>query len=129
VVSCSGDAFLEDANGAVSWLDTGTGRLTRISESSEQFFSALEDIDNIDQWLLASTVLDLIESGLILKENQVYSYKLMPILNGDYLVENFEATDISVHFSITGQTFRQVINLPEGTRINNVVINPFTKNI
>jgi hypothetical protein len=76
-----------------------------------------------------STVLDLIESGLILKENQVYSYKLMPILNGDYLVENFEATDISVHFSITGQTFKQVINLPEGTRINNVVINPFTKNI
>jgi DNA-binding HxlR family transcriptional regulator len=129
MVSCSGDAFLEDSNGATSWLDTGTGRLTELAENAEQFFSALEDIDNVEERLLASTVLDLIESGLILKENEVYSYKLMPILNGDYSLTNFEATDISVHFSMTGQICKQVINLPEGTRINKVVINPFTKNI
>jgi len=129
MVSCSGDIFLEGGSGAMSWLDTGTGRLTERAESTEKFFSALEDIDNIDKWLLASTVLDLIESGLVLKENQVYSYKLMPILNGGYSVTNFDATDISVHFSMTGQICRQVINLPEGTRINKVVINPFAKNI
>ena len=129
VVSCSGDIFLSDNEGAISWLDTGTGQLKKISESAEQFFLALEDIDNIENWLLASTVLDLIESGLVLKENEVYSYKLMPILNGNYSAANFEATDISVHLSITGQTCRQVINLPQATRINKVVINPFTKNI
>ena len=68
---------------------------------------------------------DLIEKGMNLKENQVYSYKRMPILNGDYSLENFEMTDISVHFSMTGQICRQVKDLPEGTRINKVVITPF----
>ena len=129
MVSLSGDMFLADKNAAIFWLDTGKGKLKQIAESIEEFKSALEVLDNIDEWLLASTALDLIDAGMTLKENEVYSYKKMPILNGDYSLENFEPTDISVHFSMTGQICRQVINLPEGTRINKVVINPFTKNI
>lgn len=127
MVSCSGDMFLADSNGVVSWLDTGKGQLTQVAESIEQFTSALEDVDNIDEWLLASTVLDLRDAGITLEEDEVYSYKLMPILNGDYSLDNFETTDISVHFSMTGQICRQVINLPEGTKINKVNINPFIK--
>jgi hypothetical protein len=129
MVSLSGDMFLTDKNSAIFWLDTGKGQLKRVADSLALFKSLLEDLDNIDEWLMASTVLDLIEAGISLKENQVYSYKTMPILNGDYSIENFDTTDISVHFSITGQICGQVINLPEGTRINKVVINPFTKNI
>jgi hypothetical protein len=125
MVSCSGDVFLADSKGAISWLDTGIGQLKKVADSTEQFFIALEDIDNIDNWLLASTVLDLIESGLILKENEVYSYKLMPIMNGDYSLTNFDATDISVHFSMTGQICRQLQNVPNGTKINKVSIAPY----
>ena len=124
LVTLSGDIFLSDKDGAISWLDTGIGQLKKIAQSSNEFLSALTDIDNIDNWLLASTVLDLIESGLILKENEVYSYKLMPIMNGDFSLTNFEATDISVHFSMTGQTCRQLQNVPDGTRINKVTIAP-----
>jgi hypothetical protein len=124
IVSLSGDMFLTDKDGTVSWLDTGTGQLTRIAENSSDFFTALEDIDNIDKWLLASAVLDLIESGLILKENEVYSYKIMPIMNGDYSLTNFDATDISVHFSMTGQVCRQLQNVPHGTKISKVSIAP-----
>ena len=129
MVSLSGDMFLVDETATTFWLDTGKGQMKKIADSIDHFKYLLEDLDNIDEWLLASTVLDLIEAGILLKENEVYSYKTMPILNGDYSLENFEPTDISVHFSITGQICRQVINLPEGTRINKVVINPFTKNL
>jgi hypothetical protein len=120
MVSCSGDMFLIDETKSVSWLDTGTGQLQKIADDVDQFNSALADIDNIDKWFLASVVLDLIEKGMNLKENEVYSYKLMPILNGNYSTENFEMTDISVHFSMTGQICRQVKDLPDGTRINKV---------
>ena len=129
MVSLSGDMFLIGKNIAIFWLDTGKGQLKKIADTIDEFKSALEDLDNIDEWLLASTVLDLIETKITLKENEVYSYKKMPILKGDYSLENFEPTDISVHFSMTGQISKQVINLPEGTRINKIVINPFTKNI
>ena len=128
MVAFSGDMFVVDKNAAIFWLDTGKGHLKQIADSIEEFKSSLEDLDNIDEWLLASTVLDLIETGMTLKENEVYSYKTMPILNGNYSLENFEATNISVHFSMTGQICRQIINLPEGTRINKVAINPFTNN-
>ena len=129
IVSLSGDMFLADKNAVIIWLDTGNGQLKRIADSSEQFKLLLEDLDNIDEWLMASTVLDLIEAGISLKENQVYSYKTMPILSGDYSTENFDTTDISIHFSMTGQICKQVINMAERTRINKVVLNPFTKNI
>lgn len=124
MVSLSGDVFVSDKDSAVSWLDTGMGQLRRIAQNSNDFYAALEDIDNIDNWLLASTVLDLIESGLILKENEVYSYKLMPIMNGDYSVTNFDATDISVHFSLTGQTCRQLKDIPNGTKISKASVMP-----
>ena len=124
MVTLSGDIFFSDNGGSIHWLDTGTGQLKKVAQSLNDFLAALEDIDNIDNWLLASTVLDLIESGLILKENQVYSYKLMPIMNGDYSITNFDATDMSVHFSITGQTCRQLQNVPDGTKINKVTIQP-----
>ena len=48
----------------------------------------------------------------------------MPVLGGDYSLENFEMTDISVHFSITGQICSQVKDLPERTRIGKIT---FTK--
>jgi len=124
MVTLSGDMILTDKDCAVSWLDTGTGQLTRIADNSFHFFTAVKDIDNIDKWFLASTVLDLMESGLILKENEVYSYKIMPIMNGGYALTNFDATHISVHFSMTGQICRQLQNVPNGTKINKVSIAP-----
>ena len=124
MVTLSGDMFLTDESGAVSWLDTGTGQLIKIADTSTHFFSAVKEVDNFDNWFLASTILDLIEQGLDLKENEVYSYKLMPIMNGDYSLSNFEATDISVHFSMTGQVCRQLQNVPNGTKINKVSIAP-----
>src|SRR5688572_2829537 len=78
MVSLSGDMFLADKNAVIFWLDTGKGEIKRIADSTEQFKLSLEDLDNIDEWLMASTVLDLIEAGIVLKENQVYSYKTLP---------------------------------------------------
>ena len=124
MVTLSGDMFLSDLEGAISWLDTGTGQLKKIAKGSNEFLSALTDLNNIDNWLLASTVLDLIKSGLILKENEVYSYKLMPIMNGDFSLKNFDATDISVHFSMTGQICRQLQDVRDGRKIGKVTIAP-----
>lgn len=132
MVSCSGDMFLKDNSSAIYWLDTGLGQLTLVSNSSEEFQKALLDLENFSQWLLPSTVLDLIEHNIILGENDIYSYKLMPILNGDYSWVNYDVTNISVHFSITGQISKQILEpdnsvpIPDDTKVR-VLINPFIK--
>ena len=60
MVTLSGDIFLSDKTNAIHWLDTGTGQLKKVAQNSNEFLIGLENIDNIDNWLLASTVLDLI---------------------------------------------------------------------
>ncbi|MFT3705198.1 MAG: DUF1851 domain-containing protein [Agriterribacter sp.] len=73
-------------------------------------------------WFLPDLIDQLIAKGITLKENQVYSFKKPPVLGGDYSVENFEAVNISVHFSILGQINKQIWDAPDGTTIGDVSI-------
>jgi len=116
VISALGDLFLKGPQGEILWLDTGTARLTRIADSADEF-KRLMQTDNADQWFVPQLVGDLIESGKVLTPGQCYSYKVPPMLNGKMEVDNFEATDLLVHFSMLGQIAKQTQNLPEGTKI------------
>jgi hypothetical protein len=117
LISKLGDMFLIGQNDAIYWLATDTGTLTTIANSTEEFEQLLQDEENLDNWFLPSLLEQLHEAGKMLKQNQVYSFKMMPIIGGEYTVENIEPTDISVHFTFTGQIFEQVKDLPDGTPI------------
>jgi hypothetical protein len=120
MISTIGDLFLIGKDGAVNWLETGTGELTKIADSLEQFQQLLNDEAKIDYWFLETVVDELVERGIKLRENEVYSFKKVPALGGDYSPDNFEPTDMSVHFSFTGQIHEQIKDLPPGTKINSV---------
>ena len=72
---------------------------------------------NIENWFLESIVEDLYESGLQLKENEVFGYIKLPIMGGDYDISNFEPIDMSVHFTFAGQIHEQIKDLPNGTKV------------
>ena len=120
LISNVGDMFLIGKDDTINWLDTGTGELKKIAENVQQFEQLLNDETNIDNWFLPRLVEQLIESGKILKENEVYSFKVLPVLGGDYSIDNLEPIDISVHFAFTGQICEQLKDLPEGTKINSI---------
>ena len=122
IVSALGDMFLADAEGRVHWLDTGAGQLQQVAESTEEFKRLMQQRENADQWFIPQLVGDLMTSGVHLAPGQCYSYKKPPILGGKIEPENFEPTDLSVHFSILGQIHRQVKDLPPGTKISNIKI-------
>ena len=117
LVSKMGDLFYESSNGCVYWLATDTGTTTQIANDTEQFNLLLHHEDNIDNWFLPLLIEQLIAKEILLKEDQVYSYKQFPILGGEYDIDNIEPTNVSVHFGLTGQVFEQVSKLPEGTRV------------
>jgi hypothetical protein len=52
-----------------------------------------------------------------LGKNEVYSFKKLPIIGGEYSVDNIEPTDISVHFTLTGMIHEQIKDLPDGTEV------------
>ena len=113
-----GDAFLSDSTGSIYWLDTGNGSVTKVSDSFFDFTESLGDSEIKDEWLLSSLVANLKESGLHRQTNQVYSYRQLPILGGEYEVSNFFCLDIVEHFSVTSRIHYQIRDLPEGAIVS-----------
>lgn len=117
-VTLFGDIFFTDSEGGVNWLDTGSFNLSKVAESLEKFHQLLQDEKNFNTWLLPRLCEELVTSGQKLEQEQVYSFKQMPALGGDYVVDNIKPTDIYVHFTISGQIGEQLKDIPDGTQIN-----------
>jgi hypothetical protein len=120
LVSAIGDMFLVGEDKQIFWLDTSAASVTRIANTITEFERLLTIEENIEQWFLASAVEELIQNGKSLKENEVFSFKILPTLGGAYSADNMEVTDISVHFNITGQLQEQIKDLPPGTKIGKI---------
>ena len=117
LISKMGDMFLSANNGFIYWLATDDGSLKKIADTKAQFEQSLMDDDNVDNWFLPSFVTELIAAGKLLGEKQVYSFKKLPIIGGEYTVDNIDPTDISVHFTLTGVIHEQIKDLPDGTKV------------
>ncbi|MEL6108826.1 MAG: T6SS immunity protein Tdi1 domain-containing protein [Planctomycetota bacterium] len=120
VVSALGDLFLVDADGLVHWLDTGTGQLTRVADSAAQFKERMQQPENANEWFVPQLIGDLIEAGAVLQPGECYSCDVPLGLGGELRPENVKPTDILVHFSMAGQIFSQVHDLPPGTKIDKI---------
>jgi len=118
LISCMGDLFLIGKDYSIYWLATDTGSLSKVADSLEQFKQQLTDENQVDIWFHPQLVGQLIIAGKILKENEVYSYKIQPVIGGDYSIDNIERTDISVHFAFSGQICEQIKDLPDRTKVN-----------
>jgi len=58
--------------------------------------------------------------------HQCIGFKTPLFLNGKEEISNYEVGDLEVYWDFEYQLYQQVKNLPEGTRLHNVAINPFT---
>ena len=123
MATLAGDVFVQDStDGSVHFLDTVEGTCAQIAEDGAGFQQLLGDRDFVVEHLSVELVAPLIRSGSVPPAGQILSWRKPPVLGGSYTVENLESTDIEVHFSILGQIWQQVSNLPPGTRIGNVTM-------
>ena len=118
LISSIGDVFLEDKNEKYYWLNVGEGIIEKVAENKTEFRDKLNNNEIVSEWFLVELVAELIKLGMVLTPNKLYGYKKLPILGGKYEPENFELTDIEVHFELSGQIHRQVKDLPKGTKVN-----------
>lgn len=122
LVSCIGDMFLIGNDDAIYWLDIGMAELTCVADNLTDFQNLLSNDELVENWFLPHLVEQLIKEGKVLNENEVYSFKIPPILGGDFSPSNFDKTDLSVHFSLFGQIHKQIWDVKNGTKINEVNI-------
>lgn len=117
LISKMGDMFLTGEDNCVYWLQTDSGDLTKVAESLGHFEEVLSDETNIDNLFLPELVKKLVTAGKVLNKGQVYSYLKLPVIGGEYSIENIEPVDVSVHFAFSGQICEQIQNLPDGTKV------------
>jgi len=117
LVTSVGDAFLQTESGEVFWLVTGNAEYEKVAGSYEEFQIKLKDDELVHEWFLLPIVAQLKEQGLILENGKLYSFKQLPVLGGKYEPENFELSDIEVHFAMTGQMNFQIKDLPDGASV------------
>ena len=117
-ISCLGDIFLLGYDNNIYWLQTDSGDLTKIANSLDEYLTLLRKEENIDNWFLPLLVEKIVAAGKTLKEHEVYSYKKLPIIGGEYSVDNIDPTDMSIHFALSGQICEQIKDLPDGTIVN-----------
>jgi hypothetical protein len=118
LISKMGDMFFLGKDGCVYWLQTDSGDLTKIADNFDIFEGLITQYENFNNWFLPGLIEQLEQAGKTLGPNQVYSYLKIPVIGGEYSIDNIEPTDISVHFAFSGQICEQIQNLPDGTKVN-----------
>jgi hypothetical protein len=117
LVSTIGDMFLIDKSKMVYWLVVGIGEFTLVADTIEDFEEKLKNIEQVNEWFMIDLATELRQSDNILKDGQLYSYRMLPIIGGDYTADNFAPLDIVEHFGYTGDIHKQIKDLPAGTKV------------
>jgi len=127
LVNRFGDVFAVFEDDSVNTLDVGIGSTKRVADNRDDFAMQIDLGDNSNNWLMIPLVDACVARGLTLGDDQCYGYKVPPILGGEYSVENFEPTDLSVHYSFLADIFHQTRDLPDGATVRLVIKSPETQ--
>ena len=117
-----GDLFLRDRSGCIYFLDLMSGDFKQVAKSQVEFDRLCEDRAQRRSWFMGFLLMELRKLRGELTSGQCYSCKIPVSLGGQLEAENFERTDLSVHYSILGQLHQQVRRLPPGTKIDRIQI-------
>ena len=69
-------------------------------------------------WLMIPLVDELVAAGITLEPGQCYTYRVLPIVDGDYSVENTTVVEIDRHLTEIGSIQATVRDLPNGSLVD-----------
>ena len=112
-----GDLFMVFDDDSVRRLDVGVGSIQRLADNRDHFSKLIDDGDNANDWLMIPLVDRLVEAGVKLAPGQCYSYLRLPVLGGDYTVQNICVVSLERHLKAFGPIHERIKDLPDGTRV------------
>jgi len=110
-----GDLFLTTDDGKTHRLALDDGSLEVLAESKDRFTDKLAEPGIADDWFMIPLVDELVRAGKTLQEGQCYAFIQIPILGGDYVVENVAVRDVTDHYAAMGPIFEKLKDIPDAT--------------
>jgi hypothetical protein len=117
LVNRFGDLFLTYTDASINMLDVGRGAVSRLAKDREEFACLLDEGNNATDWLAIPLVEKLVAARLLLGPGQCYSYIRLPVLGGDYTVENTRVVSLTQHYRAFGPIHEKLKDIPDGTAI------------
>jgi hypothetical protein len=115
-----GDVFVVDEGGSVHMLERAACSAERIASSEEDFWKQVHDDEQ--GWQLRPLADKCRRAAKILADGQCYAFTTLPVLGGDYTVENVWVAHWDEWFSFTADLFQQIKDLPDGSRVTFKVV-------
>lgn len=112
-----GDLFLKTEDGKIHRLALDDGSLEVLADSKDQFCDKLDQPGVANDWLMIPLVDSLVAVGKTLHEGQCYAFIQIPILGGDYVVENVTVRDVARQYAALGPIFEKLKDIPDGTSV------------
>lgn len=109
------DLFLVLPDGTVHMLDVGSGTLTKLADSRDDFCAKIDQGDNANQWLMLPLVDKLVATGVNLRPGQCYGFKTPPVLGGNYTVDNASPLPAWDYLGAYGSIHEQLRDVPDGS--------------
>lgn len=122
LMTALGDLFLQDNIGWIYFLDLMAGSFQLVAESPEEFDQMCDNGEQRRAWFAGFLVMELRKSLGQLSPGECYSCKIPLTLGGQMEPDNFQRSNLRVHYSILGQLQQQVKKLPPGTKIDDIKI-------
>lgn len=113
-----GDLFLITDDGKIHVLRLDNGRLHLLADSKDDFSEKMGDAETANDWLLIPLVDRLVSSGVSPGAGQCYAFVQIPILGGDYVVENVVVREVESQYLALGPIFAKLDKLPDGTKVD-----------
>jgi hypothetical protein len=111
------DLFLVLPDGTVHMLDVGSGTLTKLADSRDDFTAQLDEDDNANEWLMIPLVDKMVAAGVVLQPGECYGLKTPPVLGGDYAVENAGSLPVWDYLGACGSIHEQLRDVPDGAQV------------
>jgi len=111
------DLFVVVPDGAVHMLDVGAGTLTKVAESRDHFCEKIDVGGSADEWLMIPLVDRMVAAGITLRHGECYGFKTLPVLGGDYAVENAAPLPVWDYLGACGSIHEQLRDLPDGSQV------------
>jgi hypothetical protein len=122
LMTAFGDLFLRDQSGRIHFLDLMSGEFKQVADSQEEFDRLCDGREQRRSWFIGFLLIEVRKLCGELAVGECYSCKKPLSLGGQLEAENFERTDLQVHYSILGQLHQQTRHLPPGTKIGKINI-------
>lgn len=112
-----GELFLQDETGAVFWLNTTTGQFTKVSESKAQFLEMAGAKEKRQEWFAEPEMQAYAQRALVPTSFQCIGFAVPAVFAEGGTPDTAYIADIYEYVSFLGDLHRQILDLPDGSKI------------